>query len=61
MLKKNVNGVDVICSPQEEAAIRAEWAENAAKPRPLPDVSAKEVLAALLKKGVITQEDVDAR
>jgi len=25
-LTKKVNGADVLCSPEEEAAIRAEWA-----------------------------------
>jgi len=28
MLTKNVNGVDVVCSPEEEEQIRAEWAKN---------------------------------
>ena len=36
MLKKSVNGVEVIMSDEEEAAIRAEWAANAAKPIPDP-------------------------
>lgn len=28
MLKKMVNGEEVICSPEEEAEILAEWSEN---------------------------------
>lgn len=35
-MKKMVNGVEVDCSPQEEAAILAEWAANAALPPPPP-------------------------
>ena len=34
MLKKVVDGVEVICSQEEEAAIKAEWEANAAKPAP---------------------------
>ena len=28
MLTKMVDGKEVVCTPEEEAAIRAEWAEN---------------------------------
>lgn len=28
MLTKNVNGEDIVCSAEEEAAILAEWAKN---------------------------------
>lgn len=28
MLTKTVDGKEVVCTPEEEAAIRAEWAEN---------------------------------
>lgn len=38
MLTKMVNGVPVVLSEAEEAATRAEWAENAAKPPIVPDV-----------------------
>lgn len=31
MLTKMVNGKEVVCSAEEEAEIRAEWAANAAK------------------------------
>lgn len=31
MLKKMVDGKEIICTPQEEAEIRAEWAETDAK------------------------------
>jgi hypothetical protein len=31
MLKKMVDGVEVTCSPEEEAQIRTEWAANDAK------------------------------
>jgi hypothetical protein len=30
-LKKMIDGVEVECNPEEEAAIRAEWAANEAK------------------------------
>lgn len=33
MLTKIVNGQEVICSPEEEAEIRAEWAKNDALPK----------------------------
>lgn len=36
-LTKNVGGVVVECTPEEEAAIRAEWAANDPASRPLPD------------------------
>lgn len=36
MLTKMVNGVSVVCSPEEEAAIRAEWDANAAMVQPPP-------------------------
>ena len=38
MLKKMVNGIEVVCSAEEEAEIRAEWAANevAKLTRPAP-------------------------
>lgn len=57
MLTRNVNGVDVELTPEEEAAVRAEWAEaekaraNAPQPRNLlAELDAlKAQLAALLE------------
>lgn len=40
MLTKNVNGVEVECSAEEEAAIRAEWVANAPKPVAISDLAA---------------------
>jgi hypothetical protein len=34
MLKKVVDGKEIVCSPDEEAAILAEWAANAARQPP---------------------------
>ena len=47
-LKKNVNGVEVDCTPEEEAAIQAEW--NAAPPVP-QEVPRRQAIAALIKTG----------
>ena len=33
MLTKIVNGEEVICTPEEESEIRAEWAKNDALPK----------------------------
>ena len=33
MLNKIVDGVEVQCTPEEEAEIRAEWAKNDALPK----------------------------
>ena len=49
MLTKNEGGVVVECSPEEEAAILAEWAANAKNP-PLPvaqEPTVQDVLDAL--------------
>lgn len=42
MLKKIVNGVEVECTPEEEAAIRAEWALQPSGPAPLEQIRAIE-------------------
>lgn len=34
VLMKNIDGVDVPCTPEEQAAIEAEWAATAALPKP---------------------------
>ena len=47
MLKKMVDGVEVVCSAEEEAEIIAEWAEND-RPR-----TAEEIDAALIKEADI--------
>ena len=56
MLKKMVNGEEVICSPKEEAEIRAEWA----KPRPVvkPKPTLQDVINALEAKGILQKGDI---
>lgn len=36
MLTKIVNGVPVVCSPEEEAALVAEWTANDPSKKPVP-------------------------
>lgn len=51
-LKKMVNGVEVLCSAEEEAAILAEWSANANAPAPVPfQVPRRQAIAALIKTG----------
>lgn len=53
-LTKNVNGVDVECTPEEEAAIRAEWAANDAAPGPVPpEVTPLQMRLALHGAGLL--------
>jgi len=68
MLKKMVDGKEVICSAEEEAAIRAEWAANDAK-KALEDAEEadkrqrKAKAKDLLKnkgKGPVTRAEFDA-
>jgi len=68
MLKKMVDGKEVICSAEEEAEIRAEWAENEAK-KSLEDAEEADkkqrkanAKAALKKKGSgqVTRAEFDA-
>lgn len=50
MLNKIVNGVEVQCTPEEEAQIRAEWAENeASKPVLVGTPSLEELVAQAVK------------
>lgn len=62
MLTKIVNGQEVECSPEEETAIRAEWAANdpAKLPQPKPILSDGDLATLLVAKGVLSQADVDA-
>jgi len=58
-LTRVVNGVTVAMTPQETAAIEAEWAVNAARPPVVPRKSEVQVLrAALIAKGVLTDDDL---
>lgn len=51
-LKKLVNGVEVDCTPQEEAALIAEWAA----PPPVPqEVTQRQAMAALIKTNKLAQ------
>ena len=63
MLTKNVNGTRVQCTPEEEKAIRAEWAENerlaaieAAKPKePTMEEKLTAMEARLVKLETVTR------
>ena len=44
MLTKIVNGVKVVCSEEEEAAILAEWAANDAKPQTAKPTAADAII-----------------
>lgn len=67
MLTKNVNGKEVVLSPEEEAEIRAEWARNEAEQESVALIEAekkempseKEMLEAIWKK-VVEGDSVDA-
>jgi len=48
VLTKNVNGKDVQCSAEEEAAIRAEWAANEQKA--IDDAATEKIKADKLDK-----------
>lgn len=55
-LKKLVNGVEVDFSPEEEAAIQAEWSANANAPAPVPaEVTMRQGRLALLAAGLLDQ------
>lgn len=58
MLTKIVDGVEVVCSDDEEAAIKAEWETNEKRPQKKA-ASAEALLAALEKKGVLTKGDLE--
>lgn len=48
MLTKMVNGLEVICTEEEEAEILAEWARNAPKPPTIQQQ--KEAISAAIQK-----------
>ena len=53
-LKKMVNGVEMKCTPEEEAAIQAEWQANANAPAPVPqEVTMRQGRLALLSAGLL--------
>jgi len=54
MLKKMVDGIEVECSPEEEAEIRAEWEANAAKKA--EEESVRKAEDAILKNGTANQK-----
>lgn len=51
-LTRMVNGVSVELSEEEAEAIRAEWAANAAAPRPIPGITQRQLALWLLRNGV---------
>lgn len=57
MLKKVVDGIEVECSAEEEAAIRAEWAENDEQQR-LAAIAKADTFSAL--DTAIQAKDTDA-
>lgn len=57
-MKRNVNGKDVEMSPEEAAAMQAEWDRNAAIPRPQKQTSMELLLTTLRNKGVLTAQEV---
>jgi hypothetical protein len=58
-LTRIVNGVTVELSPEEEAAVRAEWEANAHRPPPVPSsVTPLQIRRALLTQGLL--DDVQA-
>jgi hypothetical protein len=58
MMKKMVNGVERDCTPEEEAAILAEWAAEAAKVAVPQFVSARQAWAELIDRELL--EGVEA-
>ena len=57
-LFKNVNGVDVEMSPEEEAEILAEWAANASRPPPVPEeISDRQFFHGLAIRGAISEDE----
>lgn len=59
MLTKKVNGNLVIISEEEEAAIRAEWARNEAKPTEPPKETVEKKLDKLLSEFGNLKKDVE--
>lgn len=49
MLKKNVNGIEVVMSAEEELAVRAEWAANDASAKTKIEQTPEEKLKAFLE------------
>lgn len=58
-LHRMVDGVRVDLSPAEEAAVRAEWAANAAVPAPIEPITQRQLRLWLFRRGV-TEEMVEA-
>jgi hypothetical protein len=58
-LFKMVDGVNVQCSPEEEAAIRAEWAkDDADRPRRAKVIGLDDLVRVLIAKRVIDPTDL---
>lgn len=57
MLMKSVDGIEVAMSPEEESAIRAEWAENDAAVHVPRSVTMRQARLALLGAGLLSQVD----
>lgn len=62
MLTKMVNGLEVVMSDEEEAAIRAEWAANQAAPSAPaePKLTDGALADLLVAKGILSAADVAA-
>lgn len=64
MLTKIVDGREIVCSAEEEAEIRADWATYEAARNAAPPTRKKltdgDLATLLVKEGVLTQEQVDA-
>lgn len=58
MLKKMVNGVEVECPAEEAAALEAEWQENAKQVQPQREITASDLYALLIAKGLLTESDL---
>lgn len=58
MLTKNVNGVDVVMSEEEERATTAEWATNDKVPKETPPLTVRGLAEILKSKGFLQDTDL---